>query len=128
MGKLNKTNRVIEAMRMCTGRTTTIGEIRETTGLAAHEIGGILASLERQGRVERAEVENATRNHWRLLRAEKRSRALALADPAALSPSLRRRLEERAREEAANRSAVMLQNIVLGMAFRAAQRTANYAR
>lgn len=123
MGKQSKTDRVIEAMRE--HKTITIGEIREATSIPAHEIGGILASLERQERVKRAEVEDAKRNHWCLLRAEKRPRSTI--DSGLLPLAVRRRMEDREREEKANQSAVMLQNIVIGMAHRAALRNASYA-
>lgn len=114
MGKPNKTELVITAMKK--QKTVTIGLIRLETGLPAHEIGGILASLARQERVARAEVADATRNHWQLLRAEKRPRSAI--DSGVISPALRRKLEDRAREDAANQSAVMLQNIVLSMSNR----------
>lgn len=114
-----KTERVVEAMK---GRknarqfpVVTIADIRAQTGLEAHEIGGILASLERQDRAMRVEVKDAIRNHWRLLRAERRPRSSV--DPDSVPFSMRERFECEARS---NEAAVMLQNIVLGFGRRSA--------
>lgn len=121
MKKPSKTEQVVCAMVQ--RETVTIGHIRQVTGLSANEIGGILASLERQERVARVEIEGATRNHWRLLKAEKRSRSLSSG------PSLceRRRLAEQARMEAASSVAVELQNIFHAISRRTREVSAHYA-
>lgn len=120
MAKLSKTECVVAAM---SGKeTVTICNIRHATGFTPNEIGGILASLERQGRVRRAEVAGATRNHWCLLKAKKRSRAATANGE--LSYFARRRMEEEERENSITRAAVELQNIVLGFSRARAQSSA----
>jgi hypothetical protein len=119
--KPSKTDRVVDALRNV--KSITVGQIREATGIPAHEVGGILASLERQERVGRLQVEGATRNHWCLLRAEKRSRMAVVSTCGAASAKRLRRIEEQAQQDAANQSGLLLQNIVMQIARNAARRS-----
>jgi len=121
MAKQSKTECVVAAM--LGNETVTICHIRLKTGFTPNEIGGILASLERQGRVRRAEVAGATRNHWCLLKAKKQSRAGTVGG--APSYFARRRMEEEARENSISQAAVELQNIVLGFSRARAQSSAH---
>lgn len=70
--KIRKTDAVVEAMKGT--ESITIAMIRSKTGYVPAEIGGILASLERQGRVEKLKLpsDHSGRNQWKLIKAEKR--------------------------------------------------------
>lgn len=65
-----KTDRIVASMQ---GRaSSSIAEIHAVTGLKANEISGILASLQRQERVQKLpHSEDQTRQRWALIRAEK---------------------------------------------------------